>query len=39
LKSEVQLAQTNVSTVNVVVDNSSPIRTQLLVVHNNNDIG
>jgi len=39
LRSEVQPAQANVSTANVVVDSSSPIRTQLPAVHNNDDIG
>jgi len=39
LRSEVQPAQTNVSTANAVVDSSRPIQTQLSVVHNNNDIG
>jgi len=39
LRSEVQLAQTNENTVNVVVDSSSLIQTQLSAVHNNNDIG
>jgi len=39
LRSEVQPAQTNASTANAVVDISSPIQTQLSIVHNNNDIG
>jgi len=39
LRSEVQHAQTNVSTANTVVDISSPIQTQLCVVHNNDDTG
>jgi len=39
LRSEVQSAQTNVSTANAVVDISRPIHTQLSVVHNNKDIG
>jgi len=39
LRTEVQPAQTNVSTANAVVDSSRSIQTQLSVVHNNNDIG
>ena len=39
LKNEVQPAQTNVSTTNVVLDSSSPIQTQMSAVHNNNDVG
>jgi len=39
LRSEVQPAQTDVSTANAVVDSSNPIHTQLSAVHNNNDIG
>jgi len=39
LRSEVQPAQTNVSTANAVVNSSRPIRTQLSAVHNNGDIG
>jgi len=39
LRSDVQPAQTNVSTTNAVVDSSSPIQTQLSAVHNNNYIG
>jgi len=39
LRSGVQPAQSNVSTANAVVGSSSPIPTQLSVVHNNNDIG
>jgi len=37
LRSEVQPAQTNMSTTNAVVGSSSPIQTQLSAVHN--DIG
>ena len=37
LRSEVQLAQTNMSIANVVVDSSSPVQAQLSVFHNNND--
>jgi len=39
LRTEVQLAQTNVSIANAVVGSSRPIQTELSVVHNNNDIG
>jgi len=39
LRSEVQPAQTNVSTANAVVDSSSPIQSQLSTIHNNNYIG
>jgi len=39
LGSEVQPAQTNVSTANAVVDISRPIQTQFSVVHNRIDIG
>jgi len=34
LRSDVQPAQTNVSTANAVVDSLSPIQTQLSAVHN-----
>jgi len=39
LRSEVQPAQTNVTTENVVVDSSSSIHIQLSAVHNTNDTG
>jgi len=39
LRSEVQPAQTNVSTANAVVDSSSPIKIQSSAVHSNNDTG
>jgi len=39
LRSEVQPAQTNVSTANAVVDSTSPIQTQLSAVHDNIHIG
>jgi len=39
LRCEVQPAQTNVSTANLVVNSSSSIHTQLSAVHNNIDIG
>jgi len=39
LRSEVQPAQTIVSTANALVDISRPIQTQLSVVNNNIDVG
>jgi len=39
LRSDVQPAQTDVSTTNTVVDISSSIQSQLSAVYNNDDIG